>query len=763
MYPCNFVEFIKQEYVFSKDYGKQAVFNQVISPMLENVRCHPLLLQANKQSELTRWKKAEPHDVVMECARYAIESDRNSSLGMSNLDYSSFISMKTADFFNSTTPLVDLRPIPNAKSIENKFESIWSPSHVITATPSANTVPNTPTPTPLPNYSIPTLSQHHGIEGTSPPTEAAVEATPETTPMKPDRRPYPVNSTAARAIWPKSDSQPSSPMKKADFSYPSGSANEQQQSDGNTNQKLRRLVNDRSKVQIQMPDLANELMQLKITPNSSPMIGGPVQDEFVNQELDEEVEDDDDDPDLTLVNPIIYTRYNFVRRVKRLRMVSHCLGDSSASYSTGTSPADVSYMANAGKNRLKRFYSWPDLKSAGKSDVEISSSSRNGNANGNGNASSSPSDEALSAATHFIKQDKKILKGNKEKKNLYKEIREDLNTKLWDVEKKDCSSQTIQMWPQAYDVMFNELFSEENLQSEYPKALKENNSVEIAKTTPKDIIDQYMEVCLKKRSSNDMKHDIELLGILLQYERYRREIHAERNRRLLPKSRQIRQMEQSNETLKEQCRRLSNDIEVHNKTSAELRRKFQAQLEELNRENQNLKSGWLKESENNQALKRQLDSVQFQLDEEKASGKQSLDKIQLLNAEIFDLKNDLDKSRQEADLGKQYRDELQRLQCEMTILNEAKIKVSQKMSELENIKARDGEIEMMEQTYYEENRELRRALDLKSSHVDSLRAKAIELEAMVQKRDLTISELKRFDQIVKDQFEERLNVRLFLH
>jgi tuberous sclerosis protein 1 len=171
MYPCNFIEFIKVEYVFSKDPSKQTVFNQVISPMLENQRCHPLLLQANKQNELTRWKKAEPHDVVMECARYAIESDRNSSLTTSSLDYSSFISMKTVDFFNSTTPLVDLRHIPNAKSIENKFESIWSPSHVITATPSANTVPNTPTPTPLP----PTYGIHHGIEGTSPPTEGKAQ------------------------------------------------------------------------------------------------------------------------------------------------------------------------------------------------------------------------------------------------------------------------------------------------------------------------------------------------------------------------------------------------------------------------------------------------------------------------------------------------------------------------------------------------------------------------------------------------------------
>jgi tuberous sclerosis protein 1 len=150
--------------------------------------------------------------------------------------------------------------------------------------------------------------------------------------------------------------------------------------------------------------------------------------------------------------------------------------------------------------------------------------------------------------------------------------------------------------------------------------------------------------------------------------------------------------------------------------------------------------------------------VQFRLDEEMSNKKQSLDKIQLLNAEIIDLKNDLDKTRQEAEMGKQYRDELQRLQCELTILSEAKIKVSQKMSELENIKARDGENEMIEQTYLEENRDLQRALDLKTSQGESMRAKLGELESMIQKRDLTLAELKRSEQIVKDQFEERFNV-----
>lgn len=330
---------------------------------------------------------------------------------------------------------------------------------MILATPPPGTMPNTPTPQ-LPNFNnfnIPKLTQAQmqahlmGPEGTSPP-EAAVEATPETTPMKSDKafHPYPVSSQAARAIWPKS--QPSSPMKKEQqsFNYPQLSKfilfklkfigilticcilvspptstqvtqpnQSLSESSTDSSSKLLRLVNDRhqlvhslSNSSTTSPSINEFLTPAQLFPkttirydspsiegagvdstredqevleiNSQNVIKSPVAKEVTKDAVsDSEMHDDDEmiedecgEEDTTLIGSDVYQPFDFVRRVKRLRMVSHCLGDSSSCFSAGTSPADVSYMkryAASNSNRLKKFSSCSDLNEAAKVEKEMSS------------------------------------------------------------------------------------------------------------------------------------------------------------------------------------------------------------------------------------------------------------------------------------------------------------------------------------------------------------------------------------------------------
>lgn len=122
------------------------------------------------------------------------------------------------------------------------FKDFWSPSiHCGAVTPPLQT-PESSGPTSIPHTPITqsyVISTFPNQEGTSPP-EAAIEATPETTPVKDSRlyvtpRPPPVNSTVVRALnnlggaRPRgstsstpSQSQPSSPMKKevSPFRFP---------------------------------------------------------------------------------------------------------------------------------------------------------------------------------------------------------------------------------------------------------------------------------------------------------------------------------------------------------------------------------------------------------------------------------------------------------------------------------------------------------------------------------------------------------------
>jgi tuberous sclerosis 1 len=582
MYPCNFVDFLRNEYVNKSE--KNPIFNHTIRPFLETVRIHPNLIMSSKTSEtnISRFKKMEPHDVIADCARYSIENDKPPPAS-SFLDYPIYKSpMKPLEYTNF---LGDLPPLPatfvSAKSVDNKFESLWSPFNVVLATPPpSSTVPNTPTPTPVPiqpNYSI-AISNTNQQEGTSPPQliEAAIEATPETTPMKPEQknvfRPFP-NSATARNIWPKGSgpntSSPSSPMKKDTFQYSNAHT---PGIDITQNKKIIDILADRQKHQAAEPmSISREDQEVNdinshnssgLNEENGHQLSSDVMMDYDETPESEEEEDADTTP--PLCNPGFYQCVDYVRRVKRLRMYSHCI------YSAGTSPADTtSYMPRAGSShRLKRYNSWPNLKS---SDVVIDSTkSKELNGSQQKQPSSSPSDEAISAVSHFKRSDKN---GNstelKQKENLFKRIRNDLKAKpLEIVQKVSKGTSTVECWPglSAYDTLFYDtMFSEDSKRKRSEEVVgtvvttttTTSTAVTVSANaqqslSPNEMLDQYIQVSLKRKNSNDYRDHIELLAIQLQFEKHRREIHAERNRRLLGKSRQIRGLEQSNATLSDQ-------------------------------------------------------------------------------------------------------------------------------------------------------------------------------------------------------------------
>lgn len=118
MYPCNFMSYLKQQYVQREQL---AIFTHTIRPMLDSVRVHPLLVTASKDAEISatrytymyiyiyyiynvshicygilfiqsivihllrnRWKKMEHHDIVIECGRFTLDKYREEILGLAN-------------------------------------------------------------------------------------------------------------------------------------------------------------------------------------------------------------------------------------------------------------------------------------------------------------------------------------------------------------------------------------------------------------------------------------------------------------------------------------------------------------------------------------------------------------------------------------------------------------------------------------------------------------------------------------------------------
>uniref|UniRef100_A0A673CJF8 Hamartin-like n=1 Tax=Sphaeramia orbicularis TaxID=375764 RepID=A0A673CJF8_9TELE len=72
MYPCNFVSYLRSHYSMKEN---METFEEVVKPMLEHVRIHPELVTGTKDHELdpTRWKRYEIHDIVIECAKVSLD------------------------------------------------------------------------------------------------------------------------------------------------------------------------------------------------------------------------------------------------------------------------------------------------------------------------------------------------------------------------------------------------------------------------------------------------------------------------------------------------------------------------------------------------------------------------------------------------------------------------------------------------------------------------------------------------------------------
>lgn len=196
MYPCNFLNYIKES--SKKDNNQLA---PIIRPLLESVKIHPLLVLSDQETELnkTRWNQKEPHDVVSECDNLSItylaySADQRDSMYMDLtndiLSLSNSTPLPATQNFMKTNVLSpSYRLVSPGSTIDN---TIWSPLNVISQkspliTSAPSTAQNTPLPVPFTafqasNFKI-TPNNMLVISGTSPP-EAAVEATPESTPLK---------------------------------------------------------------------------------------------------------------------------------------------------------------------------------------------------------------------------------------------------------------------------------------------------------------------------------------------------------------------------------------------------------------------------------------------------------------------------------------------------------------------------------------------------------------------------------------------------
>ncbi|XP_058057081.1 hamartin [Anopheles bellator] len=337
-------------------------------------------------------------------------------------------------------------------------------------------------------------------------------------------------------------------------------------------------------------------------------------------------------------------------------------------------------------------------------------------------------------------------------------------------ERTSTATQTVISWPQPYEQIFYGILQEE-LRFKNNASQQQNDQQTQrygGRTDPYVLLDQYIEMCAKKRATltesaaaggrlpeSYYQDHIRLLHLQLQYERHRREIHAERNRRLLGKSRKIRALEQNNEALKDQVARLTKEIASLNAELSTVRRKTNVELQETSRECVRWKEALYVEQERGKELTLKIEALQVAIDDETRQRRGVGAHLEQVQGDLFDLQSELRQALGKADLGQQYRDELTRLQSELIMMGEVQLRTKEKLSELDRLRAREAEIALMKTNYHEEWKELKFALQQKSALLDTAKERQAELEQQLIKREETITHQKRTLKTVKEEYQEK--------
>lgn len=677
MYPCNFLAFLTK-----LQADRQRVYGHTIKPLLDTVKIHPLLLTFTTQTEksTSRWKEMEPHDIVVECSKLCLEnanrfhhkSDYFSPIAHRNPECTSYSNNKTSFSIelqqslrntpsSMASPFYSLFNEPKDRLKEaQRTDSIWSPSIAVLATPPpTSNIPHTPTPN-IPNYGIPTLPGSHLCASGASPPEAAIEATPETTPMKDNMKPmrqFPVTSAAARAILGStqaSTSQPSSPMKKepSPFRFPDLNTSHSLQAEGNQSKKLLSLVQDRHLCQMQILEKLNQHQEQ----HTSDAIHAIQIENSIDERNKNDVSLEDEE-----VNEI------------NSKTLTACRGGSIELDLKNSNSIQLRQPYTDDVNTHEFSKSWPC--DANRMLDCLKNISENGNSNVVG-AMDNTSNINLQKKRETLKSRTLCLKPT------------DIDDPC---ERTTIGTQTVAQLPLMYEKLL--LWVGESGPSKSTASLVGSTPM-----SPHTLLDQYIETSIKKKHSKDnnnqtehYRDQIQLLNIQLRYEQYRREVHAERNRRMLGKSRANAVLEMENEKLREEKEKLvkvvddlTNDL---NKSRIMQTRRDQEYSQEVNA----LKRDIQQERDEKKQLMLQIENLQRRLGDELMEKKELSQELEGARAELFDLRNELQQTQYQADLGLQYKDEFNRLQSELVLMGEIHVKCRDKLSELNYLRARDVE------------------------------------------------------------------------
>nr|XP_031840496.1 hamartin [Nomia melanderi]XP_031840497.1 hamartin [Nomia melanderi] len=636
MYPCNFISYLKQQYL---QRDQLATFTHTIRPMLDSVRMHPLLVTASKDAEISaaRWKKMEHHDVMAECGRFTLDKCREEVFNTVNSR-----STPPPDHSSICTPINTSGGLASSEIANGEDETFWSPSM---------TVPPQSPPFPATSHeqrSAPS-TPNNNRSGTSPP-EAAVEATPETTPVKDIRkvstRQVPVGSAAVRALTTFGNgtvglsSRPSTPTSSMIGTGDGNNAH------GFITHKISKIIADRQTVKEQKPsaNVEEDARFAEIDTNQNGKTDSWQEDQEVLEIVtsrnagkleSSKYTDRQQHHNEKIPNTLVA---NLTERIYQLRL-----------YSRRKIPAQ--HLGSSSVCKVRRSTSCPN--------IEVKKQINN-----------NKMDEPNSVGTKSM---------------------------------EETGTQTFELLP--YEYLLLGILDQKN-QMNVQKRDQQNTEFRLSPTA---MLDRYVEACMRasnfsgdkirtvaikqrQRKENDTEDDagdedgldaecanqlLQLMQIQLQFERQRREVHAERNRRLLGKLRDSRALEEHNYALTDRLKLMEKEVEGL-KAELESNRREALKAEERYKEAlYHWQTKCVEEERENQTLKDRLESIEVELKNEQKKVTEYEQRIRSTDASLFDAGHRLRVALKAADRSKELERTLDTLQKKFLLLGEAQAKLQE--------------------------------------------------------------------------------------
>ncbi|XP_065217952.1 hamartin isoform X2 [Planococcus citri] len=719
MFPNNFINFLRKEYMTNETYP---VFSHTVKPMLDTVRVNHLLITGDENWEKSseRWRNVEPHDIIVGCANLLMNGGNSGSKEFNQRNV-----YEPKAVFNCGD-LLGVVKVTGKQTVAEYCKELGKGADDPTLlSPSVRFLENRPpesVPAQIPLTPIirgfEVSSPYSEHEGSSPP-EAAVEATPETTPIREcltTTNASGLFSAAGRplasfikdhiqqgAIVPMSErSFPTSPIKK-DSPTVRHSAPEiiLHGSQLTSSRKINMLLTDRNQasdpnnvIELKpiVSDAAKNTNDLISENRTQSVISSVNTSKSVNCVSDRKengtasVEKSDVAPDsveefdpcaleksgspcssggLHMPDQKLMGNFALYMQHMRHRQHSQCTSDSER-FSPSNSPQDrVNYFKNS---KVRRTNSCPEMKKDSPNSTTLSSDS--------------PVLEERDENEEFYDNKKYISTRRKSKKSTPTKVTVETQT-------EDLPSQPQYPYEHLFLDVFPPLHPPADGQSSPTASV---NSLEerapLAKVfekvnTPSKLLQTYIDTaasCFDDRlairdtsrppsivlENKYLLDQLRLMGVALQLEEHKREVHAERNRRLLPRSRRNKTLEEHNNILIAQVTDLQKQVKHCQEEVTKIIHEKEALIEQEKRNCTHWRTQFGTLQQEHKTLTSRYQNVEALLKEERDSNEQNLKQLNDTRATLCDITNDLESCRKDAMEAKDLRRTIAELQHEMT-------------------------------------------------------------------------------------------------